>query len=73
MSVSRSRVGCLLFLIVLSISVLNHHQVLYARHVKGEVEHQNETEVALALAPGEGRYAAVNRQVPSSPDPLHNK
>jgi len=63
--------GCLLFVILLSISVLNHHQVLDDRYVKVEVEHQNETDVALA--PGEGSHAAVNRQVPSSPDPLHNK
>lgn len=59
MSVSRSKV------------LNHHHQVLDTRYVKVEVEHQNETEVALA--PGEGCYAAVNRQVPSSPDPLHNR
>jgi hypothetical protein len=68
MSISRSQVKCF-FLIVLSISVLNHHQVLEARYVKVKMEHQNETEIA----PGEGCYTAVNRQVPSSPDPLHNR
>lgn len=69
MSISRSQVGCLL-LVLLSISVLNC-QVLDARYVKEEMEAvQNKYE---ANETNEGSYATVNRVVPSSPDPLHNR
>jgi len=75
MSISRSQVGCLLVLL-LSISVLNC-QVLGARFVKEEMEHvMKNYEVwrkGFANERNEGSYAAVNRVVPSSPDPLHNR
>ncbi|RDY13268.1 hypothetical protein CR513_01855, partial [Mucuna pruriens] len=75
MSISRSQVGCLL-LILLSISVLNH-QVLGARHVKEEVEHVLNKSTAWRKSftneTNGSSYATVNRVVPSSPDPLHNR
>jgi len=75
MSISRSQVGCLL-LVLLSISALNG-QILGARYVKEEVEHVlNKYEVwrkGFTNETNEGSYAAVNRVVPSSPDPLHNR
>ncbi|KAG4913936.1 hypothetical protein AAZX31_19G221700 [Glycine max] len=75
MSISRSQVGCLL-LILLSISVLNH-QVLGARYVKEEVEHLlNKSAVWRKSFTNETKgdfYGTVNRVVPSSPDPLHNR
>ncbi|CAJ1960880.1 unnamed protein product [Sphenostylis stenocarpa] len=55
--------------------VLNH-QVLGARYVKEEVEHMLNNEVwrkGFINETNEGSYAAVNRVVPSSPDPLHNR
>ena len=73
MSISRSQVGCLL-LVLLSISSLTS-QILGARYVKEEVEF-NKYEVwrkGFTNETNEGSYAAVNRVVPSSPDPLHNR
>ncbi|KAL2345703.1 hypothetical protein Fmac_006988 [Flemingia macrophylla] len=74
MPISRSQVGWFL-LILLSISVLNH-QVLGARLVKEEVEHvlnkSSTWRESFTNETNGGSYAAVNRVVPSSPDPLHN-
>ncbi|KAK7337796.1 hypothetical protein VNO77_18383 [Canavalia gladiata] len=74
MLISRFQVGCLL-LVLLSISVLNH-QVLGARYVKEEAEHVlNKSQVWKRRFMNEtngGSYVTVNREVPSSPDPLHN-
>nr|KYP71239.1 hypothetical protein KK1_010488 [Cajanus cajan] len=76
MSIPRSQMGCFL-LILLSISVLNHH-VLGARLVKEEVEHvlkksSSTWRESFTNETNGGSYAAVNRVVPSSPDPLHNR
>ncbi|KOM52877.1 hypothetical protein LR48_Vigan09g153600 [Vigna angularis] len=75
MSISRSQVGCLL-LVLLSISVLNC-EVLGGRYVKEEMEAvQNKYGTGrkgFVNETNEGSYAAVNRVVPSSPDPLHNR
>ena len=77
MPISRSQVECFLLIILLSISGLNH-AVLGARAVKEELESQaavlwrkslssTETDGAGSFATGD------NRQVPSTPDPIHNR
>lgn len=74
MSISRFQVGCLL-LILLSISVLNH-QVLGARCLKEVERVHNNSAIWRKNFTNETNgdsYATVNRVVPSSPDPLHNR
>lgn len=76
MSISRTQMGCLL-LILLSTSVLKH-EVLGARYVQ-EMEHVlNYSPVVWRKSFGNetddgGSFDTVNREVPSSPDPLHNR
>ncbi|KAK7258849.1 hypothetical protein RIF29_24437 [Crotalaria pallida] len=73
MSISRTQMGYLL-LMLLSISVLNH-EALGARHVE-KMEHVHNSEVWRKSSTNEkdgGSFATLNREVPSSPDPLHNR
>lgn len=74
MFMSRRQVGCFL-LILLSISAF-HHGVLGARYLKEKVEDmkksQNWKEGSNADQDS-GFVARVNREIPSCPDPLHNK
>lgn len=66
--------GCLL-LVLLSISAF-HHGVVGARNLKENLkateETQNEKEGANT-EDNNGDVANVNREVPSCPDPIHNK
>lgn len=75
MFISRTQVGCLL-LIFLSISTL-HHEALGARNLKEMVENADKSQVLKKgsnnAANDQGFFAPSNRQVPSCPDPLHNR
>ncbi|KAG7968552.1 hypothetical protein I3843_08G160100 [Carya illinoinensis] len=74
MFISRSQVGCLL-LTFLIISALNR-EVLGARHPKEKAENLEKTQVSKQGSNTEDDqdfFAAINREVPSSPDPLHNR
>lgn len=73
MFISRSQAGCLL-LILLSISAL-HREVLGTRHLTEKVEDSKTPQVGKdgSNAENEGYYGAVKREVPSCPDPLHNR
>ena len=74
MFVSRSQVVCLL-LILLSISSL-HHGVLGARYLKEKEENLEKPQVwssGSSKDAVEGFFATVDREVPSCPDPLHNR
>ncbi|KAG4908596.1 hypothetical protein AAZX31_20G219600 [Glycine max] len=76
MSISRTQMGCLLVLILvlLSSSCLNHG-ALGARYGK-KVEHTHKFRVwwkSFSHETARGSYKTVNREVPSSPDPLHNR
>ena len=73
-NISRTQVGCLL-LILFSISCLNH-KVLGARYGKEVDEHVHKFQVwrkSFTHETPEGSYETVNREVPTSPDPLHNR
>ncbi|KAJ7977985.1 CLAVATA3/ESR-RELATED [Quillaja saponaria] len=70
---SRTQVGYLL-LIFLSISALNH-EASGTRYLKIEV-HLEKPPVWKKISTNEteeGFFATVNREVPSCPDPLHNR
>ncbi|KAG6646576.1 hypothetical protein I3843_07G016400 [Carya illinoinensis] len=75
MFMSRLQVRCLL-LIFLSISAL-HREVLGARNLKEKVENADKSQVLKKssnnAANDQGFFAASKRQVPSCPDPLHNR
>jgi hypothetical protein len=73
MLISRSQVVYLL-LVLLTISAL-HHEVLGARYLNKKVEDLEKTQVWKkgSFVKDEGFFATVNREVPCSPDPLHNR
>lgn len=73
MFISRSQVGCLL-LTFLIISALNR-EVYGARHPKEKVENLEKPQVWKQGSNKEDEdfFATINREVPSSPDPLHNR
>ncbi|KAG5232486.1 CLAVATA3/ESR-RELATED [Salix suchowensis] len=74
MFMSRSQVGCLL-LVLLSISAF-HHGVVGARNLKENLKAMEETQNEKEGANTEdnnGYVANVNREVPSCPDPIHNR
>jgi hypothetical protein len=73
MFISRSQVVCLLLLLS-SISAL-HHEVLGARHLKEKVKNLEKPQVWKKSSSAEdgGIFATVKREVPSCPDPLHNR
>ncbi|XWS57550.1 hypothetical protein CRYUN_Cryun09bG0184100 [Craigia yunnanensis] len=71
---SRGLVGYLL-LILLSISAL-HHGVLGARFLVEKFEDQEKPQETWKENPDSGTdgfFATINREVPSCPDPLHNR
>ncbi|XVE89696.1 hypothetical protein DITRI_Ditri20bG0016700 [Diplodiscus trichospermus] len=72
---SRGSVGYLL-LILLIISAL-HHEVLAARFLTEKLEDEDMAQRNWKGNPGsgtdDGYFATIDRQVPSSPDPLHNR
>ncbi|XWS58210.1 hypothetical protein CRYUN_Cryun08bG0015100 [Craigia yunnanensis] len=64
-----------LLLILLSISALNHG-VLEARFLTEKLEDQEKPQKTWKENPDSGTdgfFATINREVPSSPDPLHNR
>ncbi|KAK8486408.1 hypothetical protein V6N13_090855 [Hibiscus sabdariffa] len=66
-----------ILLMFLSISALNHG-VLGARFLTGKLEDEEETAQRSWKDQNldeetQGFFATINREVPSSPDPLHNK
>ncbi|PSS10143.1 CLE43p like [Actinidia chinensis var. chinensis] len=70
---SKSQVGYLL-LLLLSISTL-HQTVLGARNLKEKAEGEESSEIwskSFNSTSNEG-FFAIDRKVPSSPDPLHNR
>ena len=73
MFVSRSQVVCLL-LIFLSISAF-HNGVLGARYLKEEdsLKDPQVSSVGSSKNEVENSFTAVERTVPSCPDPLHNR
>ncbi|KAF7817892.1 CLE17 protein [Senna tora] len=74
MSISRAQVGCFL-LILLSLSGLNL-KAMDARYVEEEMERVHKFQVwrkRFSSQTGAGSFATVDREVPSSPDPLHNR
>nr|AFK42688.1 unknown [Lotus japonicus] len=77
MSISKTQVGYLLvlFLVILFSSYCLNHGVLGAEYGK-EVEHVHKFPAwrkSFSHGTSRGAYAAVKREVPSSPDPLHNR
>lgn len=88
MFISRKNQLICILLIVLSLSSLYcNHGVVAARYLKDmqEVaEKNNKPQIwnnktssnnasTAAAADGEGFFATINREVPSCPDPLHNR
>ncbi|GKV20659.1 hypothetical protein SLE2022_082410 [Rubroshorea leprosula] len=74
---SRGLVGYLL-LFLLSISALYDGRVLGARNLREKLEDDVEKSETLEENSknnngDEGFFATINRQVPSCPDPLHNR
>lgn len=64
-----------LLLIFLSISAL-HSAVLEARHLQEASEKpwpRKESTSPNTIMSEEGYFATINREVPSCPDPLHNR
>ncbi|KAE8675378.1 putative Protein YIPF1 [Hibiscus syriacus] len=77
--VSKGLLAGYLLLMFLSISALNHG-VLGARFLTEKVEDEEETTTTQRTWKNQsvdngtdGFFATINREVPSSPDPLHNK
>ncbi|CAL5380788.1 unnamed protein product [Camellia sinensis] len=79
MLILKSQVGYFL-LLLLSISAL-HQAALGARYleeIKNENPTQTQTQTQLLTksfnsTTNEGFFATIDREVPSSPDPLHNR
>ncbi|OMO99163.1 hypothetical protein COLO4_13481 [Corchorus olitorius] len=78
---SKGLVGYFL-LILLSISALNNHGVLGARFLADKLEDHQEMAAASDQKTWkeenpdkgiDGFFATINREVPSCPDPLHNR
>ncbi|EEF49822.1 conserved hypothetical protein [Ricinus communis] len=77
MFLSKAKVGCLCLLIMLSTSVFQNG-VDGARCLKKvednkEEPKNNNQEQSYDTTGDNGFVATINREVPSSPDPLHNK
>lgn len=71
----RSKVGCLLIFLFSFWALL----VVGARHLQDKPRNYEEkpsignTTVSSSANGSEGFVATINREVPSSPDPLHNR
>nr|KYP43353.1 hypothetical protein KK1_035200 [Cajanus cajan]KYP74342.1 hypothetical protein KK1_007017 [Cajanus cajan] len=76
MSISRTQMGCLLVLILVLFSRFCLSHGALGGGCGKEVEHTHKFPVWRKSFRHEttgGSYKTVNREVPSSPDPLHNR
>ncbi|XVF57425.1 hypothetical protein PTKIN_Ptkin06aG0204400 [Pterospermum kingtungense] len=66
-----------LLLILLTISALNHGvleaRFLTEKHLKDQEKPQKTWKLENHETVADGFFATINREVPSSPDPLHNR
>ena len=79
MSLSKAKVRCSLLIILLSISAF-YNGVDGARYLKEQAEDKNQepknainNNLQVSDTEGNGFFATIHREVPSGPDPLHNK